>query len=109
MLLTLRTVFHSEFVSIRHAIARPSPIGYGKIERETADLLLLPISGLFAKHDGPKQHFIANANHALFLGNGQPYRISFPGDIGDESLVVEFSQESLAKLLEESIGVENLR
>jgi len=70
--------------------------------------MLMPIAGVFAKHDSPKQSFIANANHALFFGCGKPYRISFPGDIGDESLVLRFSQEVLSNLLIETVGVETL-
>ncbi|MGH8806546.1 MAG: helix-turn-helix transcriptional regulator [Noviherbaspirillum sp.] len=68
----------------------------------------MPIAGLFAKHDGPKQHFIANPNHAVFLSGRKPYRISFPGGIGDESLVLEFSKTALANLLAETVGVEDL-
>ena len=68
----------------------------------------MPIAGVFAKHDGPTQHFIANANHALFFGCGKPYRISFPGGIGDESLVFEFSKAAMAHLLSETIAVEHL-
>ena len=105
MLLSLRTVFSSELLTIRHAIARPSPVPSKDEELGIADILLLPIAGVFAKHEGPKQHFIANPNHALFFRRGKPYRISFPDGAGDESLVVEFSSTALAGVLSETIGV----
>lgn len=70
--------------------------------------MLLPVAGVFAMHNGPRQHFIANPNHGLFLGCGQPYRISFPGGIGDESLVLLFSEEALADLLGETVGTQDL-
>jgi AraC family transcriptional regulator len=108
MLLTLTTVFNSELVCVRHAVARPSADPCSEVERGAAELLLMPITGLFAKHDGPKQHFIANSNHALLLGLGGPYRISFPDGKGDESLVVQFSKGALASLLAETVGVEDL-
>lgn len=106
--LQIQTLFESELLAIRHAIARPSPIQRDDVDRATADVLLLPIAGLFAKHDGPKQHFIANPNHALFFGCGKPYRVTFPDGIGDESLVFEFSKEALVNLLAEAVGVEEL-
>lgn len=109
MLLDLRTVFHSELLSIRHGIARPSPDGVSNIECESADLILLPIKGVFAKHDGPRQHFIANPNHGIFLGAGKPYRISFLDQVGDESLVLDFSKEVLAKMLAEMVAGDDFR
>ncbi len=108
MLLVIHTLFVSDLLKIRHVVARPSSAQYSDIEREIADLVLLPIAGLFAKHDGPKHHFIANPNHALFLGREQPYRMSFPGGIGDECLVLDFSKEVLANLLTETVGVQGL-
>ncbi|MFZ6874937.1 helix-turn-helix transcriptional regulator [Undibacterium sp. Di27W] len=108
MALTLRTLFQSELLSIRHGVARPAPDDSKELECETADLILLPIAGVLAKHDGPKQHVIANANHAIFLGTGQPYRITFPGDLGDEALVLDFSKEALMQMLVDAAGVEQL-
>src|SRR5688572_16198494 len=106
MLLALKTLFDSELLTIHHAIARPS--SFNDVLHGTADLLLMPISGVFAKHESATQHFIANANHALFFGYGQPYRISFPGNMGDESLVFQFSKEALASLLIDAAAVDNL-
>ncbi|MBI3729122.1 MAG: helix-turn-helix transcriptional regulator [Burkholderiales bacterium] len=108
MSLVLRTLFQSELLSIRHGVARPSPEDTKELECETADLVLLPIAGVLAKHDGPRQHVIANANHAIFLGTGQPYRITFPGDIGDEALVLDFSKEALKQMLVDAAGVQQL-
>jgi AraC family transcriptional regulator len=108
MLLALQTLFDSELLTVSHAIARPSSSQYSDIRRATADVVLLPIAGVFTKHDGPKQHFVANPNHALFLGCGKPYRISFPGGVGDESLVLEFSKTALVNLLAETAGVQDL-
>jgi AraC family transcriptional regulator len=108
MSLVLQKLFDSELLTIRHAVARPSSSRGDDIARGTADLLLMPIAGLFAKHEGPKQHVIANPNHALFFGYGKSYRISFPGGIGDESLVFAFSESALPDLLAETVGVQEL-
>jgi AraC-like DNA-binding protein len=62
---------------------------------------------VFAKHDGPRQHFIANPSHAILLGTGQPYSISFVDDIGDESLVLDFAPALLAKMLTETVAMQD--
>jgi AraC-like DNA-binding protein len=79
-----------------------------ELEYARADLLLLPIAGLFARHDSPKHHFVANPNHGLFFNHGQPYRISFPGGIGDDCLVLQLSKPALANLLADTAGTEEL-
>lgn len=104
-----RPLFSSELLAIRHAIARPTEVECSNLAWATADLVLLPIAGIFALHDAPRQHFIANPNHALFLGIGQPYRMSFPGRIGDESIVLAFSQAALTSMLADTAGVDDLR
>lgn len=102
-------LFSSELLAIRHAIARPAETKCSDLAWAEADLVLLPIAGVFALHDAPRQHFIANPNHALFLGLGQPYRMSFPGRIGDESIVLAFSQAALADMLADTVGAQDLR
>lgn len=104
-----RPLFNSELLSVRHAIARPTAAECSDLAWAEADVLLLPIAGVFALHDAPRQYFIANPNHALFLAQGQPYRMSFPGRIGDESLVLQFSKPALANMLSETVGLEELR
>lgn len=108
MQLTLKTLFASGIVTIRHAIARPSPAPCSEVMHGEADQLLMPIAGVFAKHESPDEHIIANSNHALFFGYGKPYRISFPDGVGDESLVLRFSDEALSGLLIETAGVDAL-
>ncbi|HZW23657.1 helix-turn-helix transcriptional regulator [Noviherbaspirillum sp.] len=104
-----RPLFTSDLLTIRHAVARPSEAELSELAWAGADLLLLPVDGVFALHDAPKQHFIANANHGLFLALGQPYRMSFPGRIGDECLVLHFSAPALSGMLAEAAGADTLR
>ncbi|MFC7514768.1 AraC family transcriptional regulator [Herbaspirillum sp. GCM10030257] len=103
-----RTLFENELLAVRHAIARPTSAVCSDLAYAADDLLLLPISGVFALHEAPRQHFIANPNHGVFLGLGQPYRMSFPGRIGDECLVLRFSKRVLTRMLGEVAGVEDL-
>jgi AraC-like DNA-binding protein len=57
------------------------------------------LEGVFATHDGPRRHVIVTPNHALFISAGTPYRLSFPGCIGDRCLVLRFSGDALARAL----------
>lgn len=104
-----RPLFSSELLAIRHAVARPTEAECSELAWAADDLVLLPIAGVFALHDAPKQHFIANPNHALFLGLGQPYRMSFPGRIGDESIVLAYSPAALAAMLADTVAADGLR
>ncbi len=108
MALILCSLFQSELLSIRHGVARPAPGDSQEPDCEIADLILLPIAGVLAKHDGPRQHVIANANHAIFLCTGRPYRITFPGNIGDEALVLDFEKDALRQMLVETADVPQL-
>lgn len=108
MLLEIHTVFDSALLTVRHAVARPSASPLGKLEHAADDLLLLPIAGLFARHDSPGRHVIANPNHGLLFHRDQPYRISFPDGVGDESLVLGCSPAAWAALLAETVGVDGL-
>jgi len=95
MTLTRTTVFESRLLHVRHVRCRPASAALGELQAAPADLLALPLSGVFAVHDGPRRHVIANANHALFLRAGEPYKLSFPGCVGDDCLTLEFLDDEL--------------
>ncbi len=85
-----RTVFESASLTIRHIVCRPRDEACGDLQAPEQDVLVLPLTGLFARHDGPRRHFIANANHAVLMRRQQPYRLSFPGAVGDTALSFAF-------------------
>ena len=82
-----RTLFDGELVQVGHVVARPSSSDYGEIERQRSNVLVLPLAGVFAKHDGPRRQVIATPNHAVFIAAGSPYRISYPAGIGDQLMI----------------------
>jgi AraC-like DNA-binding protein len=93
-----RTLFTSALLRVGHVVARPSSPECGEIERQSSNVLVLPLAGVFAKHDGPRRHVIATANHAVFIAADSPYRLSFPACIGDQCLTLQFSSASLARV-----------
>lgn len=98
-----RTLFESELLRVGHVVARPSSAERSEVERQSLNVVVLPLAGVFAKHDGPRQHVIATPNHAVFIAAGAPYRISYPAGIGDRCLTLWFSGTALARALPQAI------
>lgn len=86
-----RTLYESPLVSVGHFLARPDTPGCGPVEQQSVNVLVLPLAGVYAKHDGPRQHVVTTPNHAAFIAAHRPYRLSYPGGIGDEALTLRFS------------------
>ena len=55
--------------------------------------MVLPLSGVFSKHDAPGRHIIATPSHAVLVAANTPYRIGFPGGIGDRALTLRFGED----------------
>ena len=101
---TRRTLFEGEWLQVGHITVRPASSECGELETSELNVLALPLAGVFAKHDGPRRHAIATPNHALLISAGQPYRLSFPGCIGDRCLALRFSSEALAQAMPEAMS-----
>lgn len=99
-----RTLFDGELLQVGYVAVRPVSSACGEIEVSDSNVLALTLSGMFARHDGPRRHVIATPNHALFISAGTPYRLSFPGCIGDRCLVLRFSGEALAQALPDTLA-----
>jgi AraC-like DNA-binding protein len=65
----------------------------GDVERQDRHSVVLPLAGVFAKHDAPGHQVIGTPSHAVFVASDTPYRISFPGGIGDRALILRFDDE----------------
>jgi AraC-like DNA-binding protein len=74
------------------------------VEYPAHNALALPISGVFAVHHGARRHVVATPNHPVFLATGTPCRITFPGNVGDECLVMRLSAEGLSRLVPEAMS-----
>jgi AraC-like DNA-binding protein len=63
----------------------------GEVEWQSRNVVVLPYSGLFSKHDAPSRHVIGTPSHAVFIAADTPYRLGYPGAIGDRALILRFS------------------
>jgi AraC-like DNA-binding protein len=84
------TLFESDNLQVGRFEARPETDACGDVERQGANVVVLPVSGVFSKHDAPGRHVIGTPNHAVLVAADTPYRISFPGAIGDRALTLRF-------------------
>jgi AraC family transcriptional regulator len=98
-----RTLFVGEWLQVGHIAVRPESSECGAVETSDLNVLALPLAGLFAKHDGPRRHAVATPNHALLISAGKPYRLSFPGCIGDRCLALRLTSDALAYVLPEAM------
>ena len=103
-----RVLFDGELMQVAHVVARPLSAEGGEVEASDMNALALPLAGVFTKHDGPRQHAVATPNHAVFISAGKPYRIGFPGRIGDRCLVLRFSSAALARVMPEAMAGDGL-
>ena len=85
-----KALFASERLQIGSFQVRPRSEACGDVERQTSNAIVLPISGVFAKHEAPGRYVIGTPSHAVLFAAGAPYRIGYPGAIGDRALVLRF-------------------
>jgi hypothetical protein len=103
-----KTLFASETLQIGLFHARPASDACGDIERQTSNAMVLPVSGVFSKHDTPGRCVIGTPSHAVFFAADASYRIGFPGAIGDRALVLRFGEALLADNLDRRGGSDPL-
>lgn len=100
MKITRKTLFDSETLQIDTVEIRPVTDACGEIERQSLNVVVLPVSGVFSKHDGPGRHVLGTPGHAVFIASDTPYRLGFPGAIGDRALALRFGEALAADQLD---------
>lgn len=85
-----RTLFESRTLQIGLFEARDVSEKCGDVERQSRNVVVLPVAGLFSKHDAPGRHVIGTPSHAVFIAADTPYRLGYPGAIGDRALILQF-------------------
>lgn len=88
-----KTLLAGAALQIGSFSARPLSDACGDIEWQNSDAVVLPVSGLFSKHDAPGRHVIGTPSHAVLFAAHAPYRIGFPGAIGDRALILRYGED----------------
>jgi AraC family transcriptional regulator len=85
-----RTLFECDSLNIGMFAARPATDACGEVERQASHVVVLPVSGVFSRHDAPGRQVTGTPSHAVLVAADTPYRISYPGAIGDRALTLRF-------------------
>ena len=101
---TRRTLFQGPLFEVGHVVCRPTPEVHTEVERAELNVLALTTAGVWALHEGPRQHVIATPSHAVFISSGRSYRMSFPGYIGDECIAMRLTAEGLSRLAPQAMA-----
>jgi AraC family transcriptional regulator len=87
-----KALFEGASLQIGAFEARPSSDACGDVERQAANAMVLPLCGVFSRHDAPGQQVIGTPGSAVLFAADTPYRVGFPGAIGDRALVLRFDR-----------------
>lgn len=98
-----RSLYQGRLFELGHVVCRPTPEVSSEVEYPTLNVLALPTAGVFALHHGHRRQVMATPNHAVFIAAGSPCRVSFPGNVGDECIVMRMSPEGLSQLAPEAM------
>jgi len=90
-----RTLFEGAAIGISSFAAHPESDACGDVERQNRNVVVLPFSGVFAKHDAPGRHVVGTPSHAVFIASDTPYRVAFPGAVGDRAIILRFDDALL--------------
>jgi AraC-like DNA-binding protein len=101
-----KTLFESDTLNIGLVDSRPLSDACGDIEWQSSNVVVLPLRGVFSKHDGPGRHVVGTPSHAVFVAADTPYRIGFPGGIGDRALALRFGDALVPEQLHGNSGSE---
>ncbi|MFL6790771.1 MAG: helix-turn-helix transcriptional regulator [Bradyrhizobium sp.] len=101
-----KTLFESETLKIGFFEGHPVSDACGDVERQSLNAVVLPLSGLFSKHDAPGRHIIGTPSHAVLFAADKPYRIGFPGAIGDRALTLRFSEALVPEQMDARVNRE---
>src|SRR5262249_6911938 len=85
-----QSLSESDAIRVDSLAANPTSDACGDVERRDRNVLVLPYAGLFAKHDAPGRHVVGTPSHAVFIRADTPFRIAFPGAVGDRAIILRF-------------------
>ena len=85
-----QTLFEGEAIRIDSFEANPGSDGCGDVEHQSLNVVVLPFAGVFSKHDAPGRHVVGTPSHAVLIAADTPYRLGYPGAIGDRAITLRF-------------------
>ena len=100
MVIIRKTLFAGDALQIGLFHARPMSDACAEVDWQSSNAVVLPVSGLFSKHEAPGRYVIGTPSRAVLFTANAPYRIGFPGAIGDRALILRFGEGLAADQLD---------
>jgi AraC-like DNA-binding protein len=89
---TRRRTFHAtDVVTVCDVNARGARRGVVEVEPHPFDRLVLPLRGVFTRHESATRERVATPNHALLVASNEPFLISYAPNAYDHCLVLCWS------------------
>jgi AraC family transcriptional regulator len=108
MEITRKTLFENEALQIGLFEARPVSDASAEFERQNSNILVLPFSGVFSRHDAPNRYVVGTPSHAVLFAPNTPYRLGFPGAVGDRALTFRFGEDLAPERLDASGSTDDM-
>ena len=67
MHVTRTSLFDGKTLQIGTFAAHPADDSCGEVERQPSHAMVLPVAGVFAKHEAPGHHVVGTPAHAVFF------------------------------------------
>ena len=98
MQITRKSLFESATLQIGLFEARAVSDACSDVERRDRNVVVLPLAGVFAKHDAPGRQVLGTPSHAVFIAADTPFRTSYPGGIGDRALTLALWRSACCRI-----------
>jgi AraC-like DNA-binding protein len=89
-----KSLFESKELEIGLFEARDVREACGDVERQSLNVVVLPLAGVFSRHDGPGRYVVGTPSHAVLIAADTAYRIGYPGALGDRALTLRVGEEA---------------
>jgi AraC family transcriptional regulator len=99
-----RSLLASGPILIDSFAVEPVSDACGDVERQGSNVVVLPFAGVFAKHEEPGKYVVGTPSHAVFIAADTPYRIAFPGAIGDRAIILRFDSAVVPEAVDRRPG-----
>lgn len=96
---TCRTFLDGPALKLGHMVWKPLS-GAVDVPGPRENVLVLPLRGAFARHGPQREECLATASDGVFFPSGRDYRLSHPGRVGDEVLVLSWPHAAFDRVAE---------
>ncbi len=96
-IVTCRTFLDGPALKLGHMVWKPLS-GVVDVAGPRENVLVFPLRGAFARHGPRREECLSTTSHGVFFPAGRDYRLSHPGRVGDEVLVMSWPHDAFDRV-----------